>query len=248
MTGGDWATLVVGVAALLVALAAVPSDAPNRRRLVVMASCLVVVAVAVGVVTNQAAWPARLSGVGEDVPVTAEPAGSGEQDGVRAGRKGGDAGTSSDLGTVAVATRNGAGARLHFGTLGALVSGLAGEVVFRVDPERLAREAERCAETVVFSGAAGQHVVVYAEGLGTGWGALEHPPGTTPQGAEDVVHQQIVTPPADAVAGEKWSAGASLVADGSTVDTAAGTVITLVDAANGRTTWDVAGERVSCAR
>ncbi|MEJ2853243.1 MULTISPECIES: hypothetical protein [unclassified Saccharothrix] len=51
MTPGDWAAVIVAIAALLVATLAVPARAPRRKAVFAMSGVLVLIALAIGAVT-----------------------------------------------------------------------------------------------------------------------------------------------------------------------------------------------------
>jgi hypothetical protein len=52
MTPGDWAAVAVGIAALVVALAALPANNPHRRAVLAVSGVLVLIAVGIGLHDN----------------------------------------------------------------------------------------------------------------------------------------------------------------------------------------------------
>jgi serine/threonine-protein kinase len=119
------------------------------------------------------------------------------------------AGASYDSATLSTGSPS-VTAQVYFGQLSAIVAALSGQVTFNTPGDWLSTEPGRCAATVVFSGVANATGAVYAEGLGSGWGALEYAPSqNTEQGN---LHQQLVTPPATLSPGELWEPSGELIA------------------------------------
>ena len=134
-------------------------------------------------------------------------------------------------------------ARVYFGQLKAVVGALAGQVTFNTPAAWVDGESGRCALTVVFAGVASPTGAVYAQGLGSGWPALEYAPSQETEKGD--LHQQIVTPNGTISAGESWQPSAELIA-GSLQLTSDTYSLQFQGTAGSAQTWLIDGHAVSC--
>jgi hypothetical protein len=104
-------------------------------------------------------------------------------------------------------------ARVYFGQLGSVVSGLSNRVTFNTPTSYRSAHPHQCVLTVVFSGVSGSQAAVYAQGLGSGWTGAESAPDQNVSTDSGVVHQQLVVPPGAASKGQAWNGSAFVRVD-----------------------------------
>jgi hypothetical protein len=134
-------------------------------------------------------------------------------------------------------------ATAYFGQLSAVIEALSGQVTIDANADLLASQPGVCVETVVFSQVASPTGIVYALGLGDGWGLAGPVPSPDAEGGN--LHQQLVDPPSTAAPGQSWQVSAGL----STPDVKLQSdpfPLQLQDQAGSTQTWLVNGAAVSC--
>lgn len=118
---------------------------------------------------------------------------------------------------VPLAIGSGLTATLYVGQLDQLLRRLDGTVTFNTSSSFRAERPRLCVMTVVIDGVSGNQAAVYARGLGSGWGGAEGVPDQRVAADDGTLHQQLVTPPPAAPAGQSWTGSAALHVDGELV-------------------------------
>jgi len=150
----------------------------------------------------------------------------------------------SRLAVEPLAVATGIHARLYFGRHSAVLDALAGQVDLTADQGET--PANECVSTVVFSDVPGSDAVVYAAGLGHGWGAAEAVPDSSIYGRDRTVHQQLIIPPSDTREGQRWVGHAVLQQDNVTLAESASYTLAVLDTGP-LATWQVNADRVTCS-
>lgn len=136
-------------------------------------------------------------------------------------------------------------AELYFGRLNSILNALSDQVQFRtVEPYR-ELHPDGCAGTVVLTDVPGTTGAIYAEGLGSGWGAAEYTPDQVIAAPNASLHQQIVVPPTGAFAGNSWKGNALIQGDSVYVRSAT-YLLDLIRRDGTMWTWRVGGRTVTC--
>lgn len=104
-------------------------------------------------------------------------------------------------------------ATLYFGQLSSILADLKGQVKFNINQSWQTSHPDLCAETIVFANVPGSRGAVYAMGIGNpnSWNALELRPSQQIAGQGKILHQQVITPPADPATGDTWQISARLL-------------------------------------
>jgi hypothetical protein len=233
-----WGSLLVAIAALLVALVALPENTPLRRAVVVASLVLVVAAVGIGIAGNTGLFDGSANG-GASADEPADPAGAEAAPGpdqVDAG--------AVPLARIDLSTDGDPRSTLYFGRLDAVLDELSGRVRFDVAPSAA---PDLCVLTVVFTGVPVDTGEVYAVGFeDAGWTAAENAPDRVVEDPDAALHQQLIVPPASVRAGDGWRARAELWSGGAVQAVSRSYDISATRVAGEEQTWSVAGHEVSC--
>jgi hypothetical protein len=244
MTAEGWIAIIMGVAALIVALFAKDS----RYRNVVIAVCagLVIAAIVVGVVgvlSNLGFRVQRVTSPGSSNSPSSGPTTPSSGSTPAAAPRREAAKTHAE---VQLSTNSSVQATLYFGQLEHVIAAMTPLIDPGLSRDVIDGNKGLCVGTVVFSGLDGASGVVYAEQLGSGWTSVEGAPTARASG-ETAVRQQLVVPPAEAVNGEAWRARAALKQNGSTAARSSYYTLKLTDTRSSQLTWLVNGtDVVSC--
>lgn len=125
---------------------------------------------------------------------------------------------------------------VYFGQVGALVARLAGRVDFTVVGGVLANEPTSCVLTTIAEGVPTGRVLLFADGLSTGWIGMEDQPQDDPTRTGFVIHQQLIAPPTDTAVGQRWDTRTLLSVDGAVLSSSSAVRLELAgrDASGGR--------------
>jgi uncharacterized membrane protein YeaQ/YmgE (transglycosylase-associated protein family) len=241
----DVSTLILGVVAGIVGLAAIPK---SKARPVLVSCCLCLIAAAVGTGLAGSLTPSSpastlssptTSPASRGQAYTPEPAIPPSQ-GVISGNQLPD---SSSYAAASLKTSSGMQATAYFGQLASIVNALP-DTSFSLDSDTISSDTHRCSLTVVVTHVPGISGAVYAQGLGPGWGAAEEKPSSAI--ADESLHQQIVTPPANSTAGTTWQ-GSAFVRSNSATATTQGYNLELQSVHGSEMTWAFDGHDVTCS-
>jgi hypothetical protein len=137
-------------------------------------------------------------------------------------------------------------ATAYFGQLAPIVNALQRTASFNLDTTTFSSDPQRCSLTVIITHVPGSTGAVWALGLGTGWGAAEYAPSSAIADADESLHSQILTPPANSTAGTVWQ-GYAFVRSNSGTATTQGYKLVLQSVDGSEMTWAFDGNDVTCS-